>query len=167
MITVILVFPNTLENNIYLKIVPVNTKAIRKLDPFYIGYVWHGLTTIVARNHLHCCEGDRGGRGRRPALHCRRQGRGIHSGTVRFAAQCYFYLRIFNKKLRILWHIPYYLYLEFFSSIYKRNLQWTRRCNITVCPRSSDPFYLVLVLYKWVTSSWTYSSFINQRLNTF
>ena len=27
----------------------------------------------------------------------------------------------------------------------------------TVCPRSSDPFYLVSFYIKWVTTSWTYS----------
>ena len=29
------------------------------------------------------------------------------------------------------------------------------RC--TVCPGSSDPFYLVTYFIKWVTTSWTYS----------
>ena len=110
MVRIIIVYRIILEDNVDPQSVPVNTKGIRKLDPFYIGYVWHGLTTIVARNHLHCCEGDRGGRGRRPSLHCRRQGRGIHSGTVRLQHNVTF-LRIFTKKLRILWHIPYYLYL--------------------------------------------------------
>ena len=28
----------------------------------------------------------------------------------------------------------------------------------TVCPRSSDPFYIVIYYIKWVTTSWTYSS---------
>ena len=28
----------------------------------------------------------------------------------------------------------------------------------TVCPRSSDPFYLVGYYIKWVTTSWTYSN---------
>ena len=28
----------------------------------------------------------------------------------------------------------------------------------TVCPRSSDPFYIVTYHIKWVTSLWTYSS---------
>ena len=27
----------------------------------------------------------------------------------------------------------------------------------TVCPRSSDPFYVVTYYIKWVTTSWTYS----------
>ena len=26
----------------------------------------------------------------------------------------------------------------------------------TVCPRSSDPFYIVTYYIKWVTTSWTY-----------
>ena len=28
----------------------------------------------------------------------------------------------------------------------------------TVCPRSSDPFYIVSYYKKWVTTSWTHSS---------
>ena len=28
----------------------------------------------------------------------------------------------------------------------------------TVCPGSSDPFYMVTYYLKWVTTSWTYSS---------
>ena len=28
---------------------------------------------------------------------------------------------------------------------------------ITVCPRSSDPFYIVTYYIKWVTTSWTHS----------
>ena len=28
---------------------------------------------------------------------------------------------------------------------------------LTVCPRSSDPFYIVSYYIKWVTTSWTYS----------
>ena len=33
----------------------------------------------------------------------------------------------------------------------KTNIQYT------VCPRSSDPFYVVTHYIKWVTTSWTYS----------
>ena len=29
--------------------------------------------------------------------------------------------------------------------------------NVTVCPRSSDPSYIVSYYIKWVTTSWTYS----------
>ena len=29
--------------------------------------------------------------------------------------------------------------------------------DCTVCPRSSDPFYVVTYYIKWVTTSWTYS----------
>ena len=29
--------------------------------------------------------------------------------------------------------------------------------NHTVCPRSSDPFYIVAYCIKWDTTSWTYS----------
>ena len=28
---------------------------------------------------------------------------------------------------------------------------------LTVCPRSSDPFYIVSYYIKWVTTSWTHS----------
>ena len=28
----------------------------------------------------------------------------------------------------------------------------------TVCPGSSDPFYVVTYYIKWVTTSWTYST---------
>ena len=27
----------------------------------------------------------------------------------------------------------------------------------TVCPKSSDPFYMISYYIKWVTTSWTYS----------
>ena len=30
---------------------------------------------------------------------------------------------------------------------------------LTVCPRSSDPFYTVTYYMKWVTTSWTDGSF--------
>ena len=29
----------------------------------------------------------------------------------------------------------------------------------TVCPRSSDPFYIVTYYIKWATSSWTYGKY--------
>ena len=29
--------------------------------------------------------------------------------------------------------------------------------NVDMCPRSSDPFYIVSYFIKWVTTSWTYS----------
>ena len=29
--------------------------------------------------------------------------------------------------------------------------------NATVCPRSSDPFYVVSYYIKWVTTSWAHS----------
>ena len=53
--------------------------------------------------------------------------------------------------------------LLLFSQI---NIEWTiihlknnyqfRKC--TVCPRSSDPFYIVSYYIKWGTTSWTYSA---------
>ena len=30
----------------------------------------------------------------------------------------------------------------------------------TVCPRSSDPFYIVIYYIKWVTTYWTYSTML-------
>ena len=36
------------------------------------------------------------------------------------------------------------------------------RLFITVCPRSSDPFYIVSYYIKWVATSWTYS--ITERM---
>ena len=35
--------------------------------------------------------------------------------------------------------------------------QIVRKVRDTVCPRSSDPFYIVGYYIKWVTTSWTYS----------
>ena len=35
--------------------------------------------------------------------------------------------------------------------------------HITVCPRSSDPFYILSYYIKWVTISWTYSTFFTSR----
>ena len=32
--------------------------------------------------------------------------------------------------------------------------------NITVCPGSSDPFYVVTYYIKWVTTSWTYGTYL-------
>ena len=34
----------------------------------------------------------------------------------------------------------------------------------SVCPRSSDPFYVVTYYLKWVTTSWTYSINKEQRV---
>ena len=33
----------------------------------------------------------------------------------------------------------------------------------TVCPRSSDPLYLVSYYIKWVTTSWTYGRWVDGR----
>ena len=43
------------------------------------------------------------------------------------------------------------------------NITWRLFCqytNRTVCPGSSDPFYVVTIYIKWVTTSWTYSTSI-------
>ena len=36
--------------------------------------------------------------------------------------------------------------------------------HTTVCPRSSDPFYIVTYYIKWVTDSWTDGTYISGRL---
>ena len=33
----------------------------------------------------------------------------------------------------------------------------------TVCPRSSDPFYIVSYYIKWVTASWTYRNLSEKK----
>ena len=33
----------------------------------------------------------------------------------------------------------------------------------TVCPKSSDPFYIVSYYIKWVTTSWTYSTNVGTK----
>ena len=38
----------------------------------------------------------------------------------------------------------------------------TGRTNTTVCPRSSDLYYIVTYCIKWVTTSWTYSIYRSQ-----
>ena len=35
---------------------------------------------------------------------------------------------------------------------------------ITICPRSSDPFYIVSYYIKWVTTSWTHSMNVKTRV---
>ena len=40
----------------------------------------------------------------------------------------------------------YYMYKKLLPNLY------------TVCPRSSDPYYMVSYYTKWVTISWTYCS---------
>ena len=37
----------------------------------------------------------------------------------------------------------------------------------TVCPRSSDPFYIVTYYIKWVTTSWTDSNIIIHNISGF
>ena len=38
------------------------------------------------------------------------------------------------------------------------------RLIATVCPGSSDPFYIVTYYIKWITTSWTYSIILTQSL---
>ena len=59
---------------------------------------------------------------------------------------------------------PSPLPLSLFPSIAKRRNSCEGRVlhhryynRYTVCPRSSDPFYVVTYYIKWVTNSWTYS----------
>ena len=33
----------------------------------------------------------------------------------------------------------------------------------TVCPGSSDPFYIVSYYIKWVTNSWTHSTYLFKK----
>ena len=44
---------------------------------------------------------------------------------------------------------------------------WLYKINHTVCPRSSDPFYILGCFINWVTTYWTYSMYCQQNhLNT-
>ena len=45
-----------------------------------------------------------------------------------------------------------------FSFILKSRLILCIFAQYTVCPRSTDPFYIVTYYIEWVTTSWTYSS---------
>ena len=45
----------------------------------------------------------------------------------------------------------------------EKNVQQIKNYD-TVCPRSSDPIYIVSYYIKWVTTSWTYS--IHQGIKT-
>ena len=35
------------------------------------------------------------------------------------------------------------------------------QASVTLCPKSSNPFYIVTYGIKWVTTSWTYSIYID------
>ena len=45
----------------------------------------------------------------------------------------------------------------FYSWLFKKIDLNLSTIYTTVCPRSSDPFYIVSYYIKWVTTSWTYS----------
>ena len=52
------------------------------------------------------------------------------------------------------------LFLSILSSIGKEHekslvKEYLEMEPVTVCPRSSDPFYIVIYYKKWVTTSWT------------
>ena len=38
--------------------------------------------------------------------------------------------------------------------------------STTVCPGSSDPFYVVTYYIQWITTSWTYSMYVYEKKNT-
>ena len=46
------------------------------------------------------------------------------------------------------------------KNIYKKYSKLFREIHITVCPESSDPFYVVTYYIKWVTTSWTKSMYV-------
>ena len=45
--------------------------------------------------------------------------------------------------------------LQIFKQPINKSKLSNRRSLHTVCPRSSDPFYIVTYYIKWVTTSWT------------
>ena len=49
------------------------------------------------------------------------------------------------------------LLLRFYGQFFLVLMIFRDRGAYTVCPRISDPFYVVLYYIKWVTTSWTYS----------
>ena len=54
-----------------------------------------------------------------------------------------------------------------YSTILKTGAYITQRqfaYNNTVCPGSSDPFYIVSYYIKWVTTSWTHSIYMCRKL---
>ena len=46
----------------------------------------------------------------------------------------------------------------FMNTIDLYAMSWQRKYKTTVCPRSSDPFYVVTSDIKWDITSWTYST---------
>ena len=43
---------------------------------------------------------------------------------------------------------------------YRYTISISMHCVRTICPRSSDPFYIVSYSVNWVTTSWTYSTIL-------
>ena len=60
-----------------------------------------------------------------------------------------------------IYQISPFLYRQYTMKILPDFLTY-RMC--TVCPGSSDPFYIVSYYIKWVTTSWTYSMVYKHRL---
>ena len=49
------------------------------------------------------------------------------------------------------------------TNIFGATLWAIRGCDSTICPRSSDPIYIVTYYIKWVTTSWTDHKLIKKK----
>ena len=50
---------------------------------------------------------------------------------------------------------PPHIMVEYVSPVIHISKKYGQNDNITVCPGSSDSFYIVTYYMKWVTTSWT------------
>ena len=50
-----------------------------------------------------------------------------------------------------------------YYDLWVENEQNTHPVCFTVCPGSSDQFYIVTYYIKWVTTSWTYSTMVQEE----
>ena len=64
---------------------------------------------------------------------------------------CFLYCKV-QKKFKFSFY-----FCSFFSGSYQRTGKCQFRILHTVCPGSSDPFYIVTYYLKWVTTTWTHS----------
>ena len=68
-------------------------------------------------------------------------------------------------------YLPWFLFPWLWKKLLNQNLYWAISTT-TICPRSSDPLYIVTYYMKLVTTSWTRSMYIvpilltNQKWNT-
>ena len=71
----------------------------------------------------------------------------------------HFYLLFLSSMYRIYINIIYKIYKEtFFGNYYNKLMHFhISFFKYAVCPRSSDPYYIVIYNIKWVTTFWTYS----------